>query len=181
MVYGGLRYGGRQHLGRYLYQCAGNGAEDGYDLYPDLLRLYLRLCGGGVYPVARVLPLEHDHHLLLSAKKTGKQGAQNGRELLPVVEDDGCGCAFLCGVHPAAPLCCNPTVARFHLFCRYRFGDDGPDMALHPTRGHQNTGVDRYVPDHLYVHGPAADYLAGDGKPGDECGGGGAGHCWGYP
>ena len=87
MVYGGLRYGGRQHLGRYLYQCAGNGAEDGYDLYPDLLRLYLRLCGGGVHPVARVLPLEHDHHLLLLATTVGKQGAQNGRELLPVVED----------------------------------------------------------------------------------------------
>ena len=181
MVYGGLRYGGRQHLGRYLYQCAGNGTEDGYDLYPDLLRLYLRLCGGGVYPVARVLPLEHDHHLLLLATTVGKQGAQNGREFLLVVEDDGCGCAFLCGVHPAAPLCGNPTVARFHLFCRYRFGDDGLDMALHPTRGNQDISVDRYVPDYLYVHGFATDYLAGDGTLGDECGGGGAGHCGRYP
>ena len=143
---------------------------------------YIQTCLGFILGYAAVaLPLEHDHHLLLPATTVGKQGAQNGCELLPAVEDDGCGSTLLCGMYPVAPLRSNSFVAGLHLFCCYRSCDDRPDMALYASWRYQDTGVDRYVSDHLYVHSPAADYLAGNGGFGDECGRGGASHCGRYP
>ena len=156
VVHGGLWHGGRIHLRRDF--CVGAWHGDGYadDVSADLPGLYLGLCGGGVCAAAALLPAGPDQHLCLSGPAVGGEVAPDGIVVLPLVKDGRRSGEVLRGVHHPAALC---LPAFGHSLCRDGSGTGAADLALHPTGGHQDVGMDGLAPDSVSLYGTSPYYI----------------------
>ena len=128
LVYGGIRNGGSLYFGNYVRIGAWNGAPDGYDLSADLSRIHLRIFSGGLPVAARLLSSEPYHHLQRARPPLRPPVVSYRGLVFSAVKDDGCCCAFLCGLHHPPAVCVPSTRCSF---CRHRGGHGVADMALH--------------------------------------------------
>lgn len=156
MVYGGLRYGGSVYLRRYVCERPGNGYVHEHDLHTDLSGIHHWLFRYRLLTSAGLLQAEYHNDIHISATSVGTESLQNGGLVLPVVEDDGRGRAFLCRLFHTPTLRIRIS---WSAVCSYRGMYGGSDLALYTARRHQNAGLDRHVPDHLYVPRPTPYYI----------------------